>query len=92
MQGLSAGSNFLNRIGEAILRARVLVFLLSPISATSRYCRDEVAMAYMSDKPIFPACLGSFDELSALLHAGMRPPPACACARECARARSNLEA
>jgi len=65
--GLSAGSPFLQLIGEAILQAKVIVFLLSVTSAKSKYCKDEIALAYMSGKPIFPACLGTFPEMNDLL-------------------------
>ena len=39
-QGLGAGSQFFNKIGEAICNAQAVVFLLSPNSAKSRYCKD----------------------------------------------------
>ncbi len=69
---LLAGTQFLTKIGDAILASSAVVFLLSEHSARSRYCRDEVAMAYMSDKRIFPACLGEFSELNGLLDPGTR--------------------
>jgi hypothetical protein len=69
---LPAGSQFLSRIGDAILKCSVVIFLLSESSARSRYCRDEVAMAYLADKPVFPACIGSFDALNISLDPGTR--------------------
>lgn len=69
---LPAGSQFLSRIGDAILKSTVVIFLLSENSARSRYCRDEVAMAYLADKPVFPACIGSFDALNVSLDPGTR--------------------
>jgi len=57
---LPAGSQFLSRIGEAILDSTAVIFLLSKHSARSRYCRDEVGpLTPPSSAPSNPAFLSS---------------------------------
>ncbi|PIK55029.1 hypothetical protein BSL78_08077 [Apostichopus japonicus] len=69
---LSAGAEFLSKIGQAIIDAKLFLAILSPTSLASRYCKDELALAYVSSKPIFPCGLKPFDELSSGMDFGMR--------------------
>ncbi|KAL5017041.1 hypothetical protein ScPMuIL_006630 [Solemya velum] len=70
--GLSAGVDFLSKIGQAIIDAKLFISLVSPSSVKSKYCQDEVALAYIYDKPIFPVALQPKNELLALMDSGMR--------------------
>lgn len=69
---LSAGAEFLSKIGQAIIDAKLFLTILSPTSLDSKYCKDELALAYVSSKPIFPCALVPFDELSRIMDFGMR--------------------
>jgi hypothetical protein len=69
---LNSGSAFFSRIGEAILKCQAVIFLMSVDSVTSRYCQDEISLAYISNKPIFPCCMGSFEELDNAVDSGMK--------------------
>ncbi|CAH1232800.1 FAM65A [Branchiostoma lanceolatum] len=71
-QGLGAGVDFLNKIGHAIVEAKVFLSLLSPISVTSKYCKDELALAYISNKPIFPVAMATRDSLRKDMDFGMQ--------------------
>ncbi|XP_072172254.1 uncharacterized protein [Diadema setosum] len=70
--GLKAGVEFLNKIGQAIIDAKLFLSLLSTKSATSKYCKDELALAYVSSKPIFPCMIESAKEVTELMDFGMR--------------------
>ncbi|KAI8504908.1 hypothetical protein Bbelb_170170 [Branchiostoma belcheri] len=71
-QGLGAGVDFLNKIGHAIVEAKVFLSLLSPNSVTSKYCKDELALAYISNKPIFPVAMATRDGLRKGMDFGMQ--------------------
>ncbi|XP_035690300.1 uncharacterized protein LOC118425519 isoform X3 [Branchiostoma floridae] len=71
-QGLGAGVDFLNKIGHAIVEAKVFLSLLSPNSVTSKYCKDELALAYISNKPIFPVAMATRDSLRKNMDFGMQ--------------------
>ncbi|XP_077995737.1 protein tirA-like isoform X2 [Glandiceps talaboti] len=70
--GLGAGVDFLSKIGEAIVDAKLFLSLLSGKSVKSKYCKDELALAYVSNKPIFPCALLGRDELSMNMDFGMK--------------------
>ncbi|XP_022102104.1 uncharacterized protein LOC110985405 isoform X2 [Acanthaster planci] len=70
--GLKAGVEFFNKIGQAIVDAKLFLSLLSTKSVVSRYCRDELALAYISSKPIFPCALEGRDDMIPLMDFGMR--------------------
>ena len=44
--------------------------LLSIQSAQSKYCRDELALAYVSNKPIFPIAIEERDDILPYLDFG----------------------
>nr|XP_054761800.1 uncharacterized protein LOC129268254 isoform X1 [Lytechinus pictus] len=70
--GLKAGVEFLNKIGQAIIDAKLFLTLLSTKSATSKYCKDELALAYVSSKPIFPCMIQNHKEVTEVMDFGMR--------------------
>ena len=51
-EGISPGAEFPEELGQAILRASVVLFYLSPRSIASRHCRDEVYFAMDNNKPL----------------------------------------
>ncbi|KAK3084316.1 hypothetical protein FSP39_011502 [Pinctada imbricata] len=70
--GLSAGVDFLSKIGQAILDAKLIISLLSTSTCKSKYCQDEVALAYISQKPIFPVAISPVEELFKVMDTGMK--------------------
>ncbi len=70
--GLKAGVEFFNKIGQAIVDAKLFLSLLSTKSVISKYCKDELALAYVSSKPIFPCALQVRDEVIPSMDFGMR--------------------
>ena len=69
-QGLRSGVDFLSKIGQAIIDAKLFVSLVSPKSLQSKFCRDELSLAYISDKFLFPVALKSLDELVPVMDTG----------------------
>ncbi|XP_074642489.1 uncharacterized protein LOC141899829 isoform X2 [Tubulanus polymorphus] len=69
---LKAGDDFLSRIGQAVIDCEVFVFLASPSSIQSKFCQDELALAYISKKAIFPVALYPAEELFDVMDTGMR--------------------
>lgn len=51
-EGISAGAEFPERLGNAILGASLVLFYVSPNSVQSRHCRDEVYFGMDKDKPV----------------------------------------
>ena len=51
-EGISPGAEFPEELGQAILRASVVLFYLSSRSIASRHCRDEVYFALDNSKPL----------------------------------------
>src|SRR5262249_22760319 len=51
---IEAGSMWRERISTGIRRARTFVFVVSPGSLESRWCRDELAEAVALGKPLVP--------------------------------------
>ncbi|XP_033748376.1 uncharacterized protein LOC117333269 [Pecten maximus] len=70
--GLQAGVDFLGKIGQAILDAKLFISLLSTSSVKSKYCQDEVALAYVSQKAIFPFAIHSQQEVYGCMGTGMK--------------------
>ncbi|KAK7483424.1 hypothetical protein BaRGS_00025364 [Batillaria attramentaria] len=60
---ISAGGDFLSMIGEAIIDAKAV---------KSRYCRDEVALAYVSNTAIFPVNISPKHDLVAIMDTGLK--------------------
>jgi tetratricopeptide (TPR) repeat protein len=56
VDGLYAGEEFWPEIAKAIDSASVLVFVISPDSAASPYCRKELAWAIDRGKRVVPVC------------------------------------
>lgn len=72
VSGLSAGVDFLSKIGEAIIDCKLFLSLLSPNSVKSKYCQDELALAYVSNRAIFPVAIQSRKDLLPLMDTGMK--------------------
>ncbi|XP_061197152.1 uncharacterized protein LOC133205368 [Saccostrea echinata] len=70
--GLGAGVDFLSKIGQAILDAKLFVSLLSTSTVKSKYCQDEVALAYISKKAMFPVAIQPKEEIYAIMDTGMK--------------------
>ncbi|KAJ8312415.1 hypothetical protein KUTeg_009788 [Tegillarca granosa] len=70
--GLQAGVDFLSKIGQAIIDAKLFITLLSFSSIKSKYCKDEVALAYISQKAIFPVVITPQAELLSEMDTGMK--------------------
>ncbi|ELU15118.1 hypothetical protein CAPTEDRAFT_228584 [Capitella teleta] len=72
LTGLTAGVDFLSTIGQAIIESKMFISLLSENTIKSRYCQDELALAYISNKAIFPVALSEPDSLFPLMDTGMK--------------------
>ncbi|KAK2177786.1 hypothetical protein NP493_578g02004 [Ridgeia piscesae] len=70
--GLKAGVDFLSKIGQAIIDSKMFVCLLSESSIKSKYCQDEVALAYVSSKAIFPIAIVEPRKLYPEMSTGMK--------------------
>ncbi|KAL8576103.1 hypothetical protein ACOMHN_001453 [Nucella lapillus] len=69
---IDAGADFLSKIGEAIIDAKFFICILSERAVRSKYCRDEVALAYVSNTAIFPVNLQPRDTLLPLMDTGLK--------------------
>ena len=69
--GLRSGVDFLSKIGQAIIDAKLFVSLVSEKSLKSKFCRDELSLAYISDKFLFPVALDSLTNLVDVMDTGM---------------------
>ncbi|XP_046556849.1 LOW QUALITY PROTEIN: uncharacterized protein LOC124266076 [Haliotis rubra] len=70
--GLNAGVDFLSKIGQAIIDAKLFIQLLSQNCVKSKYCQDELALAYVSNTAIFPITLTRPRELYPHMDTGMK--------------------
>ncbi|XP_046351571.2 uncharacterized protein LOC124132035 isoform X2 [Haliotis rufescens] len=70
--GLNAGVDFLSKIGQAIIDAKLFIQLLSKNCVKSKYCQDELALAYVSNTAIFPITLTKPKELYPHMDTGMK--------------------
>lgn len=68
--GLRSGVDFLSKIGQAIIDAKLFVSLVSEKSLKSKFCRDELSLAYISDKFLFPVALDSLSNLVGVMDTG----------------------
>ena len=50
---------------------QMIIALLSSMAVKSRYCQDELALSYVSNKPIFPVAIQTPSELFPLMDTGM---------------------
>ena len=62
-EGLKAGVDFLSKIGQAIVDSTCFLQILTPASVVSKYCRDELSLAYISNKSIHVICTADSDSL-----------------------------
>jgi TIR domain len=53
-----AGENWLDRIKEELSSAKVVILLLSKLSVDRPWVNFEAGAAWLSNKPIIPACFG----------------------------------
>src|SRR5690606_9368589 len=60
-EGISAGAEFPESLGKATRGARLVLIYVSPRSAGSRHCRDEVYFALDHDIPVLPSHLSPAD-------------------------------
>ncbi|XP_076452869.1 uncharacterized protein LOC143288361 isoform X2 [Babylonia areolata] len=72
VSGLQAGVDFLSKIGEAIIDAKLFISLLSINCVQSRYCQDELALAYVSDTGIFPVAIEDPANFKSKMDTGMK--------------------
>ncbi|XP_070204479.1 uncharacterized protein [Littorina saxatilis] len=72
VSGLQAGVDFLSKIGEAIIDAKLFISLLSINCIKSRYCQDELALAYVSDTAIFPVAIQDPSTFKSQMDTGMK--------------------
>ena len=56
-EGISAGAEFPERLGSAILGASLVLFYVSPKSVDSRHCRDEVYFSLDRHTPVLASHL-----------------------------------
>ncbi|CAH1232799.1 Hypp510 [Branchiostoma lanceolatum] len=57
---------------QAIVEAKAFVIVLSSNAVQSQHCTDEVSLAYISNKAIFPVAKESFDKIYKDLDFGMK--------------------
>lgn len=55
--GINPGDEWVEKIGNFILSARVMIFFVSSTSVDSKYCRDEIHFATQHNIPIVPVYL-----------------------------------
>ncbi|XP_035690308.1 uncharacterized protein LOC118425522 [Branchiostoma floridae] len=67
----TAGSNPSLR-AQAIVEAKAFVIVLSSNAVRSQHCTDEVSLAYISNKAMFPVAMESFDKIYRDLDFGMK--------------------
>ena len=60
-EGISPGAEFPERLGKAILDARLVLFYVSPTSVNSRHCRDEVYFGIEQKKPVLASHIAEVD-------------------------------
>ena len=70
--GLNAGVDFLNKIGQAIIESKMFLSLLTRRSLASKFCQDELALAYISNKPIFPVSIQPRAEIYSQVPTGVK--------------------
>ncbi|XP_072047425.1 uncharacterized protein [Amphiura filiformis] len=58
--------------GTAIINAKIFLVIMSPASMGQGGCSDEVSLAYISDKPIFPVATKEYDEMKTSLNFSMK--------------------
>ncbi|XP_063718159.1 uncharacterized protein LOC134845196 isoform X2 [Symsagittifera roscoffensis] len=77
--GLNAGVDFLSKIGQAVVECHTFLSIVTESSIQSKYCKDEVNLAYVSKRPLFAfslepkqECYKSMDFGHKLIFSGVR--------------------
>lgn len=68
----TAGTDIFNAIGRIIVDCKIFVFIMSDSSVASKLCQDQLALAYVSKKNIFPVQLNEREDLLANMDNGMK--------------------
>lgn len=68
----TAGTDIFNAIGRIIVDCKIFVFIMSDSSVASKLCQDQLALAYVSKKNIFPIQLNDREDLLAHMDNGMK--------------------
>lgn len=68
----TAGTDIFNAIGRIIVDCKIFVFIMSDSSVASKLCQDQLALAYVSKKNIFPVQLNDREDLLAHMDNGMK--------------------
>ncbi|XP_075252427.1 uncharacterized protein LOC142344550 [Convolutriloba macropyga] len=71
-EGLGAGVDFLSKIGKAIVISTCFLQILTDSSVVSKYCKDELSLAYISNKPLNVICSSDPDDLFAQMDFGQK--------------------
>ena len=71
-EGLGAGVDFLSKIGKAIVYSTCFLQILTEASVVSKYCKDELSLAYISNKPINIICSSQPDHLFSQMDFGQK--------------------
>lgn len=71
-EDIYSGADIFARIGQAVMDSRIFLFVMSAQSVQSKICQDQLALAYVSNKPIIPVSLLPNQELLVLMDNGMR--------------------
>eukprot|EP00051_Salpingoeca_urceolata_P001148 m.38925 g.38925 ORF g.38925 m.38925 type:complete len:344 (+) comp11222_c1_seq1:125-1156(+) len=58
--------------GRAILESKAFVLLLTESSAESKHCKDDIALAFISNKPIVPVALQDLKKISEKMDFGLK--------------------
>ncbi|XP_062582558.1 uncharacterized protein LOC134244316 [Saccostrea cucullata] len=69
---ITAGTDIFNAIGRIIVDCKIFVFIMSPASVSSKLCQDQLALAYVSKKNIYPVQLSDREELLNHMDNGMK--------------------
>lgn len=69
---LGGGANVLSKVGQAVVDAKIFVYLVSADSVKSKLCKDQLALAYVSKKAVIPVTFEDRNEVSQTMDNGMR--------------------
>ncbi|XP_061197568.1 uncharacterized protein LOC133205720 [Saccostrea echinata] len=69
---VTAGTDIFNAIGRIIVDCKIFVFIMSTASVSSKLCQDQLALAYVSKKNIYPVQLNERDDLLNHMDNGMK--------------------
>ncbi|XP_022338280.2 uncharacterized protein LOC111133865 isoform X1 [Crassostrea virginica] len=69
---VTSGTDIFNAIGRIIVDCKIFVFVMSKTSVMSKLCQDQLALAYVSKKNIFPLQLNEREDLQDNMDNGMK--------------------